>query len=98
VPEASISGGPGPLALSGELTADTVPQLYRTGRRAIEQGGAALELDLAGVRRADSAGLALLIDWLAYARQRQCALRYTHLPANLEALAGLSEVTALLRG
>jgi phospholipid transport system transporter-binding protein len=95
---ATLTGaGSGPLQLRGELTFATVPQLYQQGRRAIDQGGGELAIDLSGVGRADSAGLALLIDWLAYAAGRQCALRYSHLPKDITALAGLSEVTDLLR-
>lgn len=95
---ATLSGdGSGPLQLRGELTAAGVPLLYLQGRRAIEQRGGSLDIDLSGVSRADSAGLALLIDWLAYAGQRQCTLRYAHLPDSITALAGLSEVTELLQ-
>jgi len=45
----------------------------------------------------DSAGLALLIDWLAIARARSCQLHYEKPGATLLALARLSEVEPLLR-
>lgn len=94
---ASLGGaGTGALQLRGELTFASVPRLHPDGRRAIEQAGSALEIDLSGVQRADSAGLALLIDWLAYAATRRCTVRYVHLPDSIQALAGLSEVTELV--
>lgn len=92
-----VADDTGAVRLRGELTFATVPQLHPDGRRVIEQCTSGLEMDLSGVTRADSAGLALLVDWLAYAGTRQCALRYAHLPASIEALAGLSDVSALLK-
>jgi phospholipid transport system transporter-binding protein len=86
----------GAVRIEGDLTVETVPQLYRDGRRLIAQSGEELRMDLAGVARADSGGLALLVDWLATAAQQGKTLRYTNLPATIQALAGLSEVTALL--
>jgi phospholipid transport system transporter-binding protein len=86
----------GTVRIEGDLTVDTVPQLYREGRRLIDQSGSGLQMDLAGVTRADSGGLALLVDWLAMAEQQGRTLRYINLPTTIQSLAGLSEVTALL--
>jgi phospholipid transport system transporter-binding protein len=58
--------------------------------------GAALTFDLAGVTAVDSAGLALLIDWLAVARVRGRELRYAQVPESLQALARMSDVESLL--
>ncbi len=55
-------------------------------------------MDLSGVRRADSGALALLIDWLAWARTAKRVLKYSALPAALLALARLSDVEELLLG
>lgn len=57
-----------------------------------------LQFDLQNVARVDSAGLALLVDWLASARALGRKLRYTQLPQPLLALAKLSEVDRLLQG
>ncbi len=86
----------GLVRIDGDLTVDTVPQLYREGRRLIEQSGGDLRVDLAGVARADSGGLALLVDWLALAAKRGKSLQFINLPAEIQALAGLCEVLPLL--
>jgi ABC-type transporter Mla MlaB component len=44
----------------------------------------------------DSAGLALLVDWLAAAHAAGAQLRYLHLPAPARTLARLSDVESLL--
>ena len=98
-PQAAFSPQPGGVVrMDGELTVESVPQLYREGRRLIEQADGELSLDLAGVARADSGGLALLVDWLALADQRGKTLRLQNLPEQIRALAGLSEILPLLTG
>jgi phospholipid transport system transporter-binding protein len=92
---AFVSAGPGAYLLEGPLNFDTVPALRPLGL-ALLGTGAAVSMDLSGVAAADSAGLALLIDWLAEARVRGTALRYSAVPETLRALATLSEVGALI--
>jgi phospholipid transport system transporter-binding protein len=92
-----VGAGDGRYSADGLLT-------FATARRALELGarllkgadGAALEIDCAGVSASDSAGLAVLIDWLGTAKHAGVRLRYSHLPAGLNALASISEVEELL--
>jgi phospholipid transport system transporter-binding protein len=83
--------------LEAPLTFATVAALRAAGVALIGAAGSALSLDLAVVPAVDSAGLALLIDWLAIARARSCELHYEKPGATLLALARLSEVEPLLR-
>jgi phospholipid transport system transporter-binding protein len=57
---------------------------------------AEIDVDLAGVQRADSAGLALLLEWALTARAAGRTVRYRNMPAALASLAGISEVSTLL--
>jgi len=68
-------------------------------RRGLELIGAAareITIDLSSVPSADSAGLALLVDWLARARASDKVLRYVEPPAALRSLAQLSDVERLI--
>ncbi len=56
-----------PRTVGGELTFQTVPGLYRESAGWFA-GEGELVIDLAAVTRADSAGLALLVEWLKRAR------------------------------
>ena len=94
---AFVNAGPGAYRLSGPLTFDSVPALRPLGL-ALLGTGATVGIDLSGVGAADSAGLALLVDWLAVARARGTTLRYSDVPETLSALATLSEVGALISG
>jgi len=79
----------------GTLGFTTVTPLLPLGAHAIEQGHAAL-IDLSAVTGSDSAGLALLIEWLSVARGAGRALRYENIPTQLHQLARLSDVDALV--
>lgn len=72
-------------AVSGMLTFDTVPGLYRTSDSWFA-GGAEIVIDLAQVARADSAGLALMIEWLRRARVAGGKLRFANIPAQVQTL------------
>lgn len=55
-----------------------------------------LELDCSGVSAADSAGLAVLVDWLAWARHAGRTLHLRGVPAKLIDIARISELDTLL--
>jgi phospholipid transport system transporter-binding protein len=91
-----VTVSPDAYRLEAPLTLLTVAALRDAGLALIGAAGDALTLDLAAVPEVDSAGLALLIDWLASARARHCQLRYVKPGKTLLALARLSEVEPLL--
>jgi phospholipid transport system transporter-binding protein len=85
-------------ALTGELSFAQVPALLPRVRAEIESGDGPVELDLAGVTRVDSAGLALLLELTRAARRRGRDLRCTGAPEQLRRLAdffGLAPLLAL---
>lgn len=87
----------GRCAAQGELTFATA-RLARQQGLAVLRGADAgpLEIDCSAVSLADSAGLAVLLDWLGAAKAAGRKLRYTHLPEDVVALARISEVDELL--
>jgi phospholipid transport system transporter-binding protein len=89
--------GPGRLSVRGALTFATARQARELGLRVLAAAAATqLELDCAGVTASDSAGLAVLLDFLAWARHAGRGLRLTELPEEVRAIARISEVDALL--
>ena len=79
----------------GSLHFTTVSELLTAGVAAINAGRAAV-IDLAGVTASDSAGLALLIEWLSVAKSAGRTLRFENIDSQLQQLARLSEVEELL--
>ena len=87
--------GDGRFKVSGALNAETVGALLERSEESFK-GSPKLELDLAGVPEGDSAGLALLIEWLRLARQNKQDIHFANVPAQIAALAVISEVEELL--
>jgi phospholipid transport system transporter-binding protein len=92
------SAGDGRFALKGALTLSTVAALRSQGRHAFADAAGDIVVDLGGVERTDSGGLALLVDWLAWAQAAGRKLEFSALPEALRALARVSDVEDLLAG
>jgi phospholipid transport system transporter-binding protein len=83
------------LALTGALTFATAARAYAEGSRALADG-AQTRLDLGGLVRADSAGLACVLALAAEASRAGRQLEVVNWPEGLHALAEVCDVTALL--
>jgi phospholipid transport system transporter-binding protein len=87
----------GRLAAEGSLTFPGARAAWRLGLDALAAAAAGrLEIDCRGISASDSAGLAVLLDWLAVAKLHGRALRFINLPPGLAALGRISEVSELL--
>jgi len=87
----------GRVVVTGELTFGTAREARQIGILVLESSRAdRIVVDCAAVTRADSAGLAVLLDWLAWGRRRSRPLSLQNLPATLVAIARISEVDGLL--
>lgn len=90
-----IDEGEGRFTLQGALSFATANDILRKSETLFGRH-ASLEIDLAGVGKADSAGLALLIEWKSQAARRQADIQFRNLPDSLEAIARTSEVEGLI--
>jgi len=93
-PFAIVRSGPGRLEATGVLGFDTATDALKAGLRLI--GSEPCTIDLSKVTEGDSAGLAVLIEWLAAARATGCELRYERVPEQIMAIARISDVQDLL--
>ncbi len=87
--------GDGRFALNADLTFETVTSMLVESRRLFADHEH-IDVDLSGVRQADSAGLALLLEWLSWAQSAGRRIDYRNIPAQIAAVARISEVEALL--
>jgi phospholipid transport system transporter-binding protein len=90
-----IDRGDGEYGFAGELTFATVSEALEA-TAPLFKSEAALRFDLEGVGRADSAGVALLIEWVRRAERTGGTVRYAHLPETLKAIIRVSGVEKLL--
>ncbi len=91
------AGTGGVFMLRGSLDFGTVTDL---DARARELFGEKKEItvDLSGVTRANSAGLALLMEWVHVARQQGRSFKFANIPAKLLSLAHVTELDEFLPG
>lgn len=87
--------GGGRFTVSGALGFPTAMEALDTSGELFEEH-TRIELDLAGVVRTDSAGLALLLEWVTWARHTAREVRFVNVPAQIIAIAEISEVEDML--
>jgi phospholipid transport system transporter-binding protein len=93
----SLAAAPGgSLSARGPLTFATARAARLLGLAALKDSPQVRQIDCAGVSACDSAGLAVLLDWLAAAKLTGRTLTFTGLPAQLTALGRISDLDALL--
>jgi len=85
----------GRYSVSGKLVFATASKLLVASRALFEQELPS-EIDLSGVTSGDSAGLALLIEWMGFAHKRGGSVHFVGTPAQLTALAKISELDQVL--
>lgn len=89
------SQGAGHYLLAGELSFNTVPDIA-SGFDEMINDTDELILDLQGVTRTDSAGLALLMEWMRIAHHRHKRIVLRNMPAQMLAVAKVSELDQIL--
>jgi phospholipid transport system transporter-binding protein len=102
-----MTGAAAPVELQesspGKFTARG-PLTFATAKRARESGLAAfdgassreLEVDCSGITSSDSAGMTVLIDWLAIAKHAGRSMHFANLPTQVQEIARISDVLELL--
>ncbi len=87
--------GEGRFALTGDMSFVTAERILQASEDPFEEH-TRIEVDLAGVERADSAGLALLLEWITWANHTVREIRFTNMPDRVLAIAKTTEVDNLL--
>ena len=87
--------GDGRFSLSGRMTFDTAGDILRKSEDLFEPH-TLLEIDLSGITHTDSAGLALLLEWITWANHTVREIRFAGMPEKINAIARTTEVESLL--
>jgi phospholipid transport system transporter-binding protein len=83
------------IALFGELTQETITQSLENKSKAFFTNKS-LVINLAGINKVDTAGLAWLLTLVELASVNSCSIGFTHLSEELQKLAKLTAVDAFL--
>jgi len=87
--------GDGKFALSGSMTFQTAGRLLRECEELFSDHSR-IEMDLSGITETDSAGLALMLEWITWANHTVREIRFTGTPDKIDAIARTTEVEHLL--
>lgn len=79
------------FCLSGKLNFDTVMFIYEKGIRLFQQ--ATVIVDFAGLAESNSAGLALIVEWVKWSRSSNKEIFFKSLPPHLHSIAKVSGIT-----
>ncbi|BBA34063.1 STAS domain protein [Methylocaldum marinum] len=94
-PFALVDEGRGNYRLKGELSFSTAKDALKT-TSTLFAPASRLCFDLSGVSRVDSAGVALLLEWMRRAAKARSELRYRHLPQHVREIARVSGIEHLI--
>jgi phospholipid transport system transporter-binding protein len=89
------AAGAGRLIASGELDFDTAASALEAGLRLLRPGERCT-IDLGGITAGDSAGLAVLVEWISAGRASGATIAYERVPAQILAIARISDLEGLL--
>lgn len=87
--------GEGRFRVRGKLNFESVPSALDESLRLFASHDR-IELDFSDAEATDSAGLALLVEWVSWARREHRQLHFRHVPKQLVSLARISDVQAML--
>ncbi|MDQ7014821.1 MAG: STAS domain-containing protein [Gammaproteobacteria bacterium] len=85
----------GLFALHGQLDFDSVVTLLANSERQFDWS-ASVVIDLQAVSNSNSAGLALLLEWMCLAAEQQQKVRFRNLPLQLTQIAQINGLQELL--
>ncbi len=88
--------GEGRFRLTGRMTFDTAGGILKDSENLFDQH-TLLTVDLSGITHTDSAGLALLLEWITWANHTVREIRFEGMPEKNDAIARTTEVDSLLK-
>jgi phospholipid transport system transporter-binding protein len=93
--EASAERDGDTLHVHGELDFDSVAHLWET-TGSLFRAEPIYRIDFSGVQRSNSAGVALMVEWLRQARRRQWPLAFVNIPDQMRAIIEVAELETVL--
>jgi phospholipid transport system transporter-binding protein len=92
---AAISYDNNRIYIKGELNFVSVVDVWINSLPLLDQC-VRLSFDLSQVTAANSAALALLLEWIKYAKHHNKAIQFDHIPAQLLSIATVSGIETML--
>ena len=87
--------GDGKFSLSGDVSFRTAESVLQESD-GLFSSGSDVQIDLSQVSRTDSAGMALLLEWLSRAAGAGVQLQFANIPEKIKAIAVTAEIDDFL--
>ena len=87
--------GDGRFSLVGQVSFHTAESILRESAKLFAEHES-IRVDLSGVERTDSAGLALLLEWISQASRSGRQISFDEIPVKIQAIAETAEIDELL--
>ncbi len=87
--------GEGRFELHGEVSFQTAENILRSSEK-LFAGQENIEVNLSAVEKTDSAGLALLLEWVSRAKRSSAEILFSNIPEKIQAIAVTAEIEELL--
>lgn len=88
--------GEGRFGLSGDMSFQTAEAILRESEKRFASHEV-IEVNMSAVQHTDSAGLALLLEWVSQAAQQSREIRFAQIPEKIQAIAVTAEIDELLQ-
>lgn len=83
------------LCIRGELDFDSVAELWNA-TESLFAAAPPSRIDLSGISRANSAGVALLVEWFGQAQRQGQALVFVNVPEQMRAIIAIADLDTVL--
>ncbi|MDX5151483.1 MAG: STAS domain-containing protein [Acidiferrobacterales bacterium] len=83
--------------ITGNLTFETTPGLLEQSKGWFTDNASQIVVDLSDGGRTDSAGIALLLQWIETARKQNLQLKFTNLPSQMREFIEANDLTRLFQ-
>ncbi len=92
----------GHFAMKGPITFDNAATVVAEGKKRLSASTSSQKIthwciDLASTEQADSSALSVFLSWMRFAQKQGILLSFQNMPAQLEALAQVSDLQDLLQ-
>lgn len=83
--------------ITSALTFETAPGLLEQSQGWFTDDSSQIVVDLSAAGRTDSAGIALLLEWIETSRKRELHLQFTNLPSQMREFIEANDLTRLFQ-
>lgn len=84
------------ILVSGTLNFSSIVPLWEASLKLFPKYNA-MEIDLANVVAVNSGGLALILEWIKYAKRSQKIIRFINIPLQLQSIAEVGGIDSLIK-